>query len=142
MIVKNYECILNFFVESKNIGEVLKQLKELEGVSNIKKIDVSFIETSIEEIKKYCKNNNICYGDSYNECIHLDLDLAINDEQLKEECCVNNIEFDDTIKFLDCVKSDEKEKELLEFITGERYERFIFTAISNIEEIIEKFEEV
>ena len=43
MLVKNYECILNFFVESKNMGEVLKQLKELEGVSNIKKIDVSFI---------------------------------------------------------------------------------------------------
>ena len=142
MIVKNYECILNFFVESKNMGEVLKQLKELEGVSNIKKIDVSFIETSREEIKNYCKNNNICYSYSFNECIHLNLVLEINSEKLKEECCVNNIEFDDTIKFLDCVKSDEKEEELLEFITGERYERFIFTAISNIEEIIEKFEEV
>lgn len=140
MLIKNYECILNFFVESKNMGEVLKQLKELEGVSDIKKIDVSFIETSREEIKNYCKNNNICYSYSFNECIHLDLDLAINDEQLKEECCINNIKFDDSIRSLDCAKSDEKEKELLEFITGERYERFIFTAISNIEEIIEKFE--
>lgn len=140
MLVKNYECILNFFVESKNIGEVLKQLKELEGVSDIKKIDVSFIETSIEEIKNYCKNNNICYSNSFNECLHLDLDLVINDEQLKEECYINNIELDDTIRSLDYVKNNKKEEELLKFITGERYERFIFTAISNIEEIIEKFE--
>ena len=140
MIVKNYECILNFFVEPKNIGEALKQLKEIEGVSDIKKIDVSFIETSIEEIKNYCKNNNICYGDSYNECIHLDLDLVINDEQLKEECYINNIELDDTIKSLDYVKNNKKEEELLKFITGERYERFILAAISNIEEVIEKFE--
>lgn len=140
MIVKNYECILNFFVEPKNMGEVLKQLKELEGVSDIKKIDVSFIETSREEIKNYCKNNNICYSNSFNECIHLNLTLAINDEKLKEECYINNIELDDTIRSLDYVKNNKKEEELLEFITGERYERFIFTAISNIEEVIEKFE--
>lgn len=29
MLIKNYKCILNFFIDTKNIEKVLKELKNL-----------------------------------------------------------------------------------------------------------------
>lgn len=140
MLIKNYKCIFNFFIDTKNIEKVLKELKKLENLYNIKKLDISLIESSEEKIKNYCKNNDICYSYSLNEYIHIDLDLIINDEKIKEECYINNIKYDDTIKILDCEGDNEKEKDLLTFITNEQYGGFLSETISDIEEIIQKFE--
>lgn len=109
MLIKNYKCILNFFIDTKNIEKVLKELKKLENLYNIKKLDVSLIESS--------------------------------EEKIKEECYINNIKYDDTIKILDCEGDNEKEKDLLTFITNEQYGEFLSETISDIEEIIQKFED-
>lgn len=116
MLIKNYKCIFNFFIDTKNIEKVLK------------------------ELKNYCKNNNICYIYSFNEWIHINLDLIISDKKIKEECYINDVKYDDTIKVLDSESDNEKEKDLFTFITSEQYGKFISETISAIKEIIKKFE--
>lgn len=140
MLIKNYKCIFNFFIDTKNIEKVLKELKKLENLYNIKKLDISLIESREEELKNYCKNNNICYIYSFNEWIHVNLDLIISDKKIKEECYINDVKYDDTIKVLDSESDNEKEKDLFTFITSEQYGEFISETISAIKEIIKKFE--
>ena len=127
-------------LDTKNIEKVLKELKKLENLYNIKKLDISLIESREKELKNYCKNNNICYIYSFNEWIHINLDLIISDKKIKEECYINDVKYDDTIKVLDSESDNEKEKDLFTFITSEQYGEFISETISAIKEIIKKFE--
>ena len=56
MLIKNYKCIFNFFIDTKNIEKVFKELKKLENLYNIKKLDISLIESREKELKNLNMN--------------------------------------------------------------------------------------
>lgn len=144
MIIKFYNVKYLFYIDPSKVEKVFDKLKKSNEFKNIKNLKVSFVETDEQKVKDYCKSKGIdvSYSDnkySFNN-IYLDYDLVVDDKKLKDECKLNNIKYDESIKILDENNLTGEEKELYNFIASDLYEKFVSEPYIAIEDAIADFE--
>lgn len=144
MIIKFYNVKYLFYIDATKVEKVFDKLKKSNEFKNIKNLKVSSVETDEQKVKDYCKSKGIdvSYSDnkySFNN-ICLDYDLVVDDEKLKDECRLNNVKYDESIKILDENNLTGEEKELYNFIASDLYEKFVSESYFAIEDAIADFE--
>lgn len=140
MIIKFYNVKYLFYIDPSKVEKVFDKLKKSNEFKNIKNLKVSSVETDEQKVKDYCKSKGIDVSYSYNNNIYLDYDLVVDDKKLKDECRLNNIKYDESIKILDENNLTGEEKELYNFIASDLYEKFVSEPYFAIEDAIADFE--
>lgn len=140
MIIKFYNVKYLFYIDATKVEKVFDKLKKSNEFKNIKNLKVSSVETDEQKVKDYCKSKGIDVSYSDNNNIYLDYDLVVDDKKLKDECRLNNIKYDESIKILDENNLTGEEKELYNFIASDLYEKFVSESYFAIEDAIADFE--